>query len=51
MRWSRHAGPVQMGTPFAQAPYVLKRIRERGTSWPQGVYEQLLAEYASARRT
>ena len=49
MPWSRHARPVQVGTPFAQHGISVK-IRERGTSWLQGVYEQSLAEYALAKR-
>ena len=28
-----------------------RAARERGASWPQGVYEGLLVGYASARRT
>jgi len=28
----------------------LVKIRQRGASWPQGVYEGSLAGYASARR-
>ena len=50
MRWSRHAGPVQIGTPVCTARYVLLRIKERGASWPQGVYEGWLAGSALARR-
>ena len=50
MRWCGHTGPVQIGRPFAQHD-MSSRIRERGSSWPQGVYEGSLAEYALARRT
>ena len=42
-------GLVQIGTPFAQHDMSFK-IREREASWPQGVYEESLAGYASARR-
>ena len=43
MRWSRHTGPVQIGTLHSMICPV--KIRERGASRPQGVYEGLLAGY------
>ena len=44
MHWSRHARPVQIGMVCPV------KIRGRGASRLQGVYEGSLAGYASARR-